>query len=49
MFSVILLRIEQNDVAQKIKIIENLITNYKDKIEYKFIVASKNKMRFINI
>lgn len=48
-FSLILLRVEQNDVMVKIKIVENLITKHKDKIENKFIVANKNKIRFINI
>jgi predicted nuclease of predicted toxin-antitoxin system len=48
-FSIILLRVEQNDVMVKIKIVENPITKHKDKIENKFIVANKNKIRFINI
>ena len=47
-FSVILLRIEQNDIELKINIIENILSNYKDKIEDKFIVANRNKIRFIN-
>ena len=42
-FSIILLRVEKNDV------VENLITKHKDKNENKFIVANKNKIRFINI
>ena len=40
-FSIILLRVEKNDV------VENLITKHKDKNENKFIVANKNKIRFI--
>ena len=46
-FSIILLRVEQNDVMVKIKIVENPITKHKDKIENKFSVANKNKIRFI--
>jgi len=46
-FSIILLRVEKNDVMVKIKIVENLITKHKDKNENKFIVANKNKIRFI--
>jgi hypothetical protein len=48
-FSIILLRIEQNNVELKVGIIENLITKHKDKLENKFIVVNKNKVRFINI
>ena len=48
-FSIILLRVEQNDVMVKIRIVENLVTKHKDKIENKFVVANKNKIRFINI
>ena len=39
-FSIILLRVEQNDVMVKIKIVENLITKHKDKIEN---IKTKNK------
>lgn len=48
-FSIILLRIPQNDVALKVEVIDNLINNYKEKIEHKFTVVSKNKVRFLSI
>lgn len=48
-FSIILLRMRQSDVKLKVKTIDNLINRYKEKIEYKFIVVNKNKVRFLNI
>jgi len=48
MFSIILFRIQQNEVHLKVKIIDVLIKNHKDKMESKFIVVSKNKIRIIN-
>lgn len=48
-FSVILLRFPQDDVELKVEVIDNLINRYKEKIEHKFTVISKNKVRFLNI
>ncbi len=49
MFGVILFRIQQNEIELKVKIIDSLIKSHKDKLEFKFIVVSKNKIRFVNI
>lgn len=38
-----------NEVQIKVKIIDILIKNHNNKLEFKFIVASKNKIRIINI
>lgn len=48
-FSVILLRFPQDDVELKVEVIDNLINKYKTKIENKFTVISKNKVRFLSI
>ncbi len=48
-FCIILFRIQQNEVQIKVKIIDILIKNHNNKLEFKFIVASKNKIRIINI
>jgi len=42
---VILLRLKDDSIANKIRVIENLLSNYLDKIQGNFLIVSDDKIR----